>query len=248
MIWWQKKPFIDAIEGYEKISDREQKIVLITLTSVLILLIYILLIEPLVLSAMQASEDRNQAEDINQSLILQIEKTRAKQFQDPNEPLREKLVQITRQSDEMQKKINLLTQALVAPKEMVALLGKVLRQDKKLKLISLVNLPEQAMNIDGSGIRESEKTSPSISNIALTADEIESEENEQEKEALIYKHAFEIELEATYGSTLAYLKRLDQLPWQLFWQDLTYESKQYPMGRLKLKIYTLSTSKEVIGV
>jgi MSHA biogenesis protein MshJ len=248
MIWWQKKPFIDAIEGYEKISDREQNIVLFTLTSVLILLIYTLLIEPLVLSAIQASEDRSQAEGINQSLSLQIEKTRSKQFQDPNEPLRKKLAQITRQSDEMQDKINLLTQALVAPKEMVSLLGKVLKQDKKLKLISLVNLPEQAMNIDGRGISETQAQPRSINNIPTVANSAEGNKDDDEKEALIYKHAFEIELEATYGATLGYLKRLDQLPWQLFWQDLTYESKQYPMGRLKIKIYTLSTSKEVLGV
>ncbi len=247
MIWWQKKPFIDAIEGYEKISEREQKIVLVTVTSVLILLLYVLLIEPFMLDAMQAAEDRKEAEGINQSLATQIEKTRAKQFQDPNEPLREKLIQITDQSDELQEKINLLTQALVAPKEMVALLGKVLRQDKKLKLISLVNLPEQAMNIDGSGIREQEVINQPKSNISLAVDGAEAN-NEQGKEALIYKHAFEIELEATYGSTLAYLKRLDELPWQLFWQNLTYESTRYPMGRLKIKIYTLSTSKEVLGV
>ena len=67
-------------------------------------------------------------------------------------------------------------------------------------------------------------------------------------EGLIYKHAFEIEMEATYDSTVQYLQRIDKLPWKVFWQDLRYEAKSYPNGNLKIKIYTLSTSREVLGV
>ena len=238
MIWWQKKPVIDVITAYDKISDREQKIVLFTLASILVLLGYLLILEPLVLRIQAEIGEIDQIESVNENLTKQIDNTRARQFQDPNEPLREQLSQIVAQGQVMQEKINRLTQALVAPKQMVNLLEKVLTQDKQLKLLSLTNLPEQAMNIEGKGVAEENR------DIEI----LESGQLSESKEALIYKHAFEIELESTFASTLAYLKRLDSLPWQLFWQSLQYESTQYPKGRLKIKIYTLSTSKEVLGV
>jgi MSHA biogenesis protein MshJ len=232
MIWWQKKPFVDVIEGYDKISIREQKIVLVTVTVILVMLGYLLVIEPLLLSNKVMFDEHTSILNVNASLDQQIQKTRERQYQDPNEPLREKLIEIRREGEEFQKKINFLTQALVAPKQMVNLLERVLTQDKQMKLISLRNLPEQAMNIQGNTLRENSG----------------SDQADKTAEALIYKHVFEIELEATYGSTVSYLKRLDDLPWQLFWQRLGYESTEYPKGRLKIKIYTLSTSKEVLGV
>ncbi len=236
MTWWQKKPFIDGINAYDKISDREQKIVLATLISVLAILGYMIALEPLLLGAKQVLVDTNQIESQNTALSNQIKTTRDKQYQDPNEPLQEKLTQILAQGEDVQNKINLLTQALVAPKQMVNLLEKVLTQDKQLKLISLTNLPEQAMNIEGKTLKQEGTLIDDANHV------------EQAEEALIYKHAFEIELESTYGSTVSYLKRLDDLPWQLFWETLKYESTRYPKGSLKIKIYTLSTSKEVLGV
>mgnify|MGYP000414181108 CR=1 FL=1 len=243
MTWWQKKPFIDAIQAYDKVSDREQKIVLATITVVLVLLGYLLLIEPLLLLNKSFFDEQNTINKVNHSLSLQIKKTREKQYQDPNEPLRSELQQLEERSKNMHNKINLLTQALVAPKEMVRLLEKMLLQDKQLKLVSLRNLPEQAMDIHNNSVQE-----PSAEIVNNRLSNVPTDLKEAREEALIYKHGFEIELEATYASTVAYLKRLDDLPWQLFWQTLEYESTAYPKGKLKIHIYTLSTSKEVLGV
>jgi MSHA biogenesis protein MshJ len=153
--------------------------------------------------------------------------------------LRKQLKEVLVESKSLQEKINLLTQALVAPKQMVSLLERVLTQDKQLKLISLINLPEEAMNIQGSNLTSDASSTVDASNIPNT---------NAGQEALIYRHTFDVELETTYDSALLYLKRLDDLPWQLFWQDLKYQSTQYPKGILNIRIYTLSMSKEVLGV
>jgi MSHA biogenesis protein MshJ len=233
MTWWQKKPFIDAITAYEKISAREQKIVLSTFVVVLSLLGYMLMIEPLLLSSVQLVEDESKLVKTNTLLSEQIEKTKNRKTNNPNLALETQLKKLLEESQDSQKKIDLLTQSLVAPKQMVGLLEKVLTQDKQLKLISLSNLPEEAMSIEGRNL----------------TDTLDTPENEVKKiEALIYRHTFEIELEATYDSAVSYLKRLDSLPWQLFWQDLKYESTVYPKGRLSLRVYTLSMSQEVLGV
>ena len=239
MIWWQKKPFIDGINAYEKISSREQKIILSTLVVLLLLAGYLLVIEPVVLTSVKLIEDKNKLTNTNGALSVQIINTKNKKLQDPNIPLRKQLSEINSQSDKLQEKINLLTQALVAPKQMVSLLGSVLTQDKQLKLISLSNLPEEAMDVEGRSLTLEANTSIDANNI---------ENKNPDGKDLIYRHTFEIELEATYDSALSYLKRLDGLPWQLFWQDLKYQSTQYPKGKLSIRIYTLSMSQEVLGV
>lgn len=231
MKWWQKKPYITAIKAYDDISSREKKIILYTLVSALILMGYVAVIEPLAISSFELLEKENKVTEATQTLKRKIEETKNKEFVDPNAELREKLDRLRQKSLQHQDKINLLTQALVEPRQMVRLLENVLTEDKKLKLISLRNLPEVALSIDGKHLSE-----------------IKTTEANEPPEALIYKHAFEIELEATYSSALAYLKRLDDLQWQLFWQDLRYETTTYPKGVLKIRIYTLSMSQEVLGV
>lgn len=239
MTWWQKKPFIEAITAYEKISAREQKIVLSTFVVVLSLLGYMLMIEPLVLSSIQLVEEESQLVKTNTLLTEQIEKTKNRETDNPNLALEVQFKKLLEESQASQNKIDLLTQSLVAPKQMVGLLEKVLTQDKQLKLISLSNLPEEAMSIEGRNL-----TNTSGASGASDA----SDNGTDSYEALIYRHTFEIELEATYDSAVSYLKRLDSLPWQLFWQDLKYESTVYPKGRLSLRVYTLSMSQEVLGV
>lgn len=238
MIWWQKKPVIDVITAYEKFSAREQHIILSTLVVLLLLIGYLLVIEPVLLSNVGLMEDKNSHAQTNKALSEKIMKTKNKKQEDPNEPLRAQLNEIITQSESTQQKINLLTQALVAPKQMISLLEGVLTQDKQLKLISLSNLPEEAMNVEGRSLTIDAQTVAGASGIL----------SEESDDALIYRHTFEIELEATYDSALLYLKRLDNLPWQLFWQDLKYQSTQYPKGRLNIRIYTLSMSQEVLGV
>jgi MSHA biogenesis protein MshJ len=239
MTWWQKKPFIDGITAYENFSSREQHMVLSTLIVVILLIGYLLVIEPVVLTNTQLVEDKNSLISTTKLLSENIINTKNKKFQDPNIPLRKQFKEVLVESKSLQEKINLLTQALVAPKQMVSLLESVLTQDKQLKLISLINLPEEAMNIQGSNLTSDASSAVDASNIPNT---------NAGQEALIYRHTFDIELETTYDSALSYLKRLDDLPWQLFWQDLKYQSTQYPKGTLNIRIYTLSMSKEVLGV
>ncbi|MBL4796871.1 MAG: type II secretion system protein M [Oleispira sp.] len=230
MLWWQKKPIADLIGSYEKTSDREQKIILVCIVSVLSLMLYIVVIEPMFISYQAVSSEQEGLVATNRKLKKQLERTLTKKYQDPNEPLNAELDALDEKSLQLDEDIGRLTKALVAPKQMIKLLENMLKDDRRMKLISLYNLPKE--------------------NLIFLIEDVETigDKNEDADEGLIYKHAFEIEMEATYDSTVQYLQRIDKLPWKVFWQDLRYEAKKYPNGKLKIKIYTLSTSREVLGV
>lgn len=230
MSWWQKKPFIDVIKAYEKISIREQQVVLIGVISALVLLIFMLLLEPFIISYQKKSGQYDDVVNAKNQLKNQLEETLARKFLDPNVALREEIARLEKESQDLDEDIGRLTKALVAPRQMVSLLENMLKNDEKIKLISLVNMPKEDVEFN------------------LNKEGNDTKEVDEKDAGVIYKHAFEIEMEATYESTVKYLKRIDDLEWKVFWQQLDFEVKQYPSGILKIKIYTLSTSKEVLGV
>jgi len=238
MKWWQNPQLVQAVEKYDQLQEREQKIVLGGIAVLLALLLFIVLIEPVWLNLGTLREQIQTTESTNNSLNQQVTKLENSDFSDPDELLRKELLAVVEQGKKLDEEIARVTQSLVAPKQMVTLLESVLSQDKQLKLISLKNLPERAVQLDMS-VTEQQTLAQEIGLPTV---------QENEPESLIYRHAFEVELEATYDATVNYLQRLDALPWTLFWQQLDYEVKRYPKGTLKVEIYTLSTSREVLGV
>lgn len=60
----------------------------------------------------------------------------------------------------------------------------------------------------------------------------------------IYRHGLQVDLEASYADTLAFLTRLEQLPWAIFWERLEYEVIEYPRARVQLLVHTLSTAEQ----
>ena len=98
MHWWQKKPVFDLIEGYEKISDREQKIVLIGITGTLSILLYMLTVEPLIISYQEMSSEHEELSNTNRSIKKQLEITLTRKYQDPNLPLIEEIGRLEAES------------------------------------------------------------------------------------------------------------------------------------------------------
>ena len=70
---------------------------------------------------------------------------------------------------------------------------------------------------------------------------------QQYEDVHLYRHGLQLTLAATYPGLLAYLERLDQSPWRLYWQLLDYKVSDYPKGQVTLKVYTLSSQEEVLG-
>lgn len=236
MSWWQDEHISILISAYERISIRERKVVLLTILSLLSLIVYVLAIEPLLIEYKALSVKSESLINDSRAVEKQLELTLRNKYQDPNIPLNKQIDKLENKSLKLDEKIGRLTKALVAPKQMVQLLENVLKSDRKMKLISFVNLPRENVELVSEAMSLNKSNS------------IEAQLNYDSDEGLIYKHAFEIEMRSTYGSMVSYLQRIDKLPWKIFWQDLRYEAGDYPYGLLKIKIYTLSTSKEVLGV
>ena len=234
MSWWHNPKILEIVDKYDNLQSREQTIIWAGSGVLLFLLLFVALLEPVWLNLSSLREQIQSSEANNQSLLAQIERLENSQYEDPNEKLRLSLRQVMAQGKELDEEIAQVTQSLVAPKQMVSLLESVLSQDKQLKLISLTNKPAEPVELD--------------INVSAADQQLDAETAELEPESLIYRHGFSVEMEATYPATVKYLQSLQGLPWKLFWQQLDYQTEQYPKGTLKIEIYTLSTRQEVLGV
>jgi MSHA biogenesis protein MshJ len=57
---------------------------------------------------------------------------------------------------------------------------------------------------------------------------------------------YRLVLNGDYFSIMKYLRQLEQLKWELYWDKLVYKVKTYPQGRVDIQFYTLKPSSELL--
>ncbi|MHB1951447.1 MAG: hypothetical protein ACYCQK_08230 [Acidiferrobacteraceae bacterium] len=110
-----------------------------------------------------------------------------------------------------------MTEGLVTPQDMVALVEKVLARSPGIRVVSVQNMPAVAA-VSGA--------SPS---------------------AALYRHGLKIVVEGRYPALVHYLKSLEGLHWKVFWGRAHLAVVRYPVSRLTLVLYTLSLHRGWIG-
>jgi len=218
MKWWQRPQVAVFIQRYQALNPRERQLSLITLHFVLLALMAVVFIEPLVSRGMVQQSQANELLATNARLEQQLQQLQNSPIKDPNQELRDELELLTTERLSIESRISNLTDALVSPDKMVAVLEQMLTQDSRLKITSLVTLPKEEIQLDAN-----------------------------DPSARLYRHGLRLRIRATYDSLVDYLKRLDALQWRLYWQSLDYRVEQYPRGELLLEVYTLSSREDVVG-
>lgn len=136
----------------------------------------------------------------------------------------ERLETLRRSVAEAEETIRLFTSDLVGPAEMRHVLERLIAEQQGLTLI-------RASNLD---------VEPLIERDAADAGAPE--------EPMLYRHGLRLEVEGRYLDALAYLEAVEQLPWRLYWGNLSLVSREYPLNRIVIELYTLSLDEEWIGV
>lgn len=212
---------------WEALSTRERSLVLITAVVVPIVLIYIVLIEPSIMSLkqQQAKLAGLEASIASQNQVLTLLK--AKEPVDPNIAAREGLKRLRLELTQANDEIRRAATNLVSPDQMLAMLRDVLKGEQGVALVSARSLAIETLQL-GAETQNDGSASPAPS-------------------ALIYAHPFEIELEGSYQGVYDYLQKIEQLEGVFFWDTLTYKVDQYPTAKVKIKVHTLSSEARWLG-
>ncbi len=211
-------------EKFDALNERERiSIMLLSIVAVVIVFAE-LLISPLnqqyeVLDKQIISLKSQTSQLENQIKVLKAKKIRDPDFQEKN-----KIKLLDEQLSNVNVRLKEKMHGLIEPKQMAKVLELVLTQNTDLKLQRVESLGAEPL-------------SP-----------VKAKEGEEAENLGIYRHGLQIEFKGSYLSTLKYLKALDDLPWNFYWDVLELDVDKYPVSRIVITVHTLSFHEGWIGV
>ena len=212
----------DLMDRFDQLSLRERVMVLVATLGMIALIWDSVFMKPLDKERtgrlQQIDALRAEVSGLEQS----IEALAAQGATKPAAGNRETADALAAEIQELDRRLVGATSGLIEPKEMSHVLEQMLARAKRLKLHGLRTLPPQAVIAPN--------TQPGA------------------PAAQIYKHGVELELSGNYLDTLYFLQSLEALPWRFFWDRVEYAVEQHPVGRIKLRLYTLGLEEGWIGV
>jgi MSHA biogenesis protein MshJ len=141
----------------------------------------------------------------------------------PNQQERQQIASLEAQLINLNKALSGATQELLPPARMIRVLEEVLVAEKKLKLVSMHNLPVEVLVAP-------DESSPASVQVGL------------------YKHGLQMVFSGPYKTVYDFLETIEQKSWKFFWESMIYEVNEYPNAKVTIEVYTLSTEKGWVGV
>lgn len=202
-------------------SLRERIFIFVAAAVVILALVQTLLIDAGQLRKQQANARVQMADE---ALVL-IEQEQAQPglqaAHNLDQAAREKLaVQETRLA-QLNADIEKLERTLIPPESMNQILKDVVRGQGGIRVVGFKTLSPQPVSLPGAV----EGAPPGF-----------------------YRHGFEITVSGRYSELVAYLERLEALPWRLTWTEATLDTDTRPDLTLTLTVHTLSLEEAWLRV
>jgi len=227
--------FKQLTDRIDALSLRERGIIFVTILVVLYMVAVNLLFSPL-----QAERDRlqkqiNTKRDDIQKIENQVQIILTGGVNDPDSAKRKRVAVLQESLKRLNESLSKVTTGLVSPKEMTRLLERVLAKNQGLQVVKMESLPASPLVEEGVVDNQAARTGG-------------AKESAANGRMMVYKHGMRIELKGSYLDMLRYLRSLEGLPWKVFWGQATLQTEKYPVSKLTLLIYTLSTNESWIAI
>ncbi|TMG75413.1 MAG: hypothetical protein E6H77_09965 [Betaproteobacteria bacterium] len=206
---------------FNALAVRERAIGFASVLLAAVVLLYVMALEPSLAKKRRLAAQLADAQ--KGVLTLQSLKTPT---QDPLVARRAERDALRRQLAEIDKTMGEIQRGLVPAERTARLLEEVLGSSRGLQLVSLRTLPVQRFDPAGGGAEPSTNAP-------------------RDAERQLYQHTFEMTLQGSYADLHDYLRRVEQLPWRLFWSRISVavNEDQQPKLVVTLTVRTLSVSK-----
>ena len=137
----------------------------------------------------------------------------------------------------------------VVPGDVGHLLTEMLKRHPGLHLLKAESIAPESLSLDGTMPNEGKGTIGATSVATLpNASSAQAGAMSADKTGLrLYQHGLSLELTGNYLDAYAYLRDLESLPWGLRWDRVSFEVTEHPIGKLVLRLHTVSKGPEWIG-
>ena len=204
----------------DALSPRERVIIAVTVVAVIFGVYNQFVLDPFLKHRKELQQQLSAIGPEMEVMQQSMESLIKRQANDPNVSLRKSIERKSQKVTGLEGTIKNETKRLIDPQKMPKILGYLLSRQSALKINSVKSASGEPIYLDA----------------------------ERKKPSGLFKHDLTMSLEGTYYQVQSYLKNIEEMAEQVYWDDMTFESKEYPIGVLVLNVHTLSTSKELIGV
>lgn len=211
---------------FDALSQRERVLIALTVLVFVVVLLFLLLIEPWQKQQQRLSSQVLQTQQLINARQTELSALTAAVSKDPSAAVKTEVAQLTQQDQQLNDELRERSSRLVAPQQMSQMLAAVLQKQEGVALQKLTSLP--------------------VEPLALGQSEV-TEDAPQESTIHLYKHAFELQVQGSYAAIYAYLQQLEQLSGAFFWEGLEYQVTDHPTAEVKLRVYTLSAEEGWLG-
>ncbi len=230
MITKYRQKILDSMRWVDQQPVRQRLLLLVAVVVVFLTLWDAVLMRSSKMREEQAESDTALLEKQVKALELQAEATLKKLASDPNLERRKRKAELERQLADLDSGFNERTADLIPPSEMVRVLKELLGRASGLQLVRLESVP-------ASALLAPDEESGSEGKVDLGSGPVR-----------LFRHGLVLEMSGDYLSVLRYVQAIEQLPWKFFWESMTYQVQQWPVGRITLKLLSLSSEEGWIGV
>jgi MSHA biogenesis protein MshJ len=226
----------------DALSLRERGMAFAAAASIVTALIYSFLLGPQFDKQKDLSQKLSQEQSKIAALQAEIQMKANEQSIDPDAATRLEMQKLKLQSAQMHRDILNMQKGLVSPDKMAALLGDIVKQHGKLRLVSLKTLPVVSVSDANNDKKTEEKSAEAEGDAAPEGSEGAT------PAVAVYRHSVEIKIQGEYLDMVAYMAQLEAMPWQLLWGKVNLTVEDYPKANLTLTLFTLSLNKKWLSI
>lgn len=230
-------------DWFDQRTPRERGMIVAAALVVVVFVLYNLLVAPQRAEQARLQEQAKMLKEQTEAIRKQVADVQKSYGQNEGEGGQAHIDALRKKLAAMDPALADVTRSLVSPKEMASLVEQVLRQNRALEVISVESLPVTPLIQPAASADAAASAGPATDSGAGQADAAPSVED-----GGFYKHGMVIEVRGRYADIVGYLRSLENLPWKVFWGQVTLVAEDYPKSRVRLVIYTLSLKQKWIGI
>lgn len=203
---------------FDALQAREQKLIFWGIPITVVVVMYLLLIEPQWIATQKL---QNKVASLDKQLLMtqaSVDELNKEASLDPNISVKKQIESLTNRLTTIEQSVKNELGQLVTPQAMTVLLQQLFEQADEIRVLKFTSVPPQ---------------------LAFST---------ENSSTPIYRHGIDITIEGGFFATRDFLFATENLPFKVYWSDLSYEVSDYPSAISTLSLFTLSTSEAFISV
>jgi len=229
-------------DKFQALTSREQYLILATGLFIVLFVSFTWFIEPNLIESKKLDREVTQLSQNIRSNEGTIRVLQEALNTDPNTKTNQEIIQYKEQLERVDEALVALTSELISPSQMRNALVELLSLKPGVRLVSFDIEPAKPLIVQAEQTQEQQEK-------AEGAEQVEQQQKASNEESvMLYRHAMEIKLSGSYFQLRDYLVELENLQWRFFWHGFDYQLESYPKAEMTIKVYSLSTNKDFIGV